>query len=421
MFTHFRSDFLKNLLTLVSGTGIAQAISLLSAPIVARYFSPEDFTIFALFNSTAAILSVIATARYELAVPLPAKDEESKSILLLSVLVNLFVSCLSFLLIAIFLQINNGFEAAIWFYLLPVSVMATGCYNAFNYWSTRKKTFQLNALARITMAAATSGISIFIGFWNGETYGLILGLIVGQILGAMLLMWPWISAGRIFFSGITLNTAKKQAQKHVSFLKVNTPHALIDTLQDHGVVYVLTYFFIEAVTGWYTFAFRIIKAPVGLIGSAFYQLFYQKLAEAKNAGKNLQPLVLQMYWRLAIIGVPFFGLFFVFAPQLFEFVFGPRWSEAGKIAQILTPWICLNFILSPVSSITLVCNRQKAAFAITLVDSSVRLFALVIGGIFNNYTLSFIIISASCSFVMIFGLWWYYVIAGNPFNKVHAA
>lgn len=410
---HLRSDFLKNLITLVSGTAVAQGLSLLVSPILSRYYSPEEFTVFALFNSTAAILGVIATARYELAVPLPKMDSHARAILKLSVLITLSVASISLFGVVVFRLLSGPFDSSAWFYLIPISVLANGLYNAFNYWSTRQKTFKKNALGRVVMSIGMASTSVILGYFSGEAYGLILGLIIGQVLGSLVMIGPWIFNRSTFFTDVTQPEMRSQAKKYSSFFRVNTPHALLDAFQDHGVVYLLTYFFIEAVTGWYSFAFRILKAPVGLIGSAFYQLFYQKLSEAKNQGLDLQPIVLSMYKRLAFIGFPFFLVLFLFTPELFEWVFGNRWKEAGIIAQILVPWLFLNFILSPVSSITLVCNRQKAAFLITILDSTIRLFALIIGGIMEDYHLSFVIISTFCSLLMIFGLWWYYFIAGN--------
>jgi Na+/proline symporter len=104
---------------------------------------------------------------------------------------------------------------------------------------------------------------------------------------------------------------------HKSFFRVNSPHALLDSIQDNGVVYLLSYYFVEAVTGWYSFAFRILKAPVGLIGSAFYQVFYQKLSQVKNEGADLRPLVKKMYLRMFLIGFPGFLLLFLFTPEIF--------------------------------------------------------------------------------------------------------
>lgn len=59
-----RSEYRRNIITLVTGTTIAQAIPVAISPVLTRLFSPDDFGFFAVYFSTATVLSVIATARY---------------------------------------------------------------------------------------------------------------------------------------------------------------------------------------------------------------------------------------------------------------------------------------------------------------------------------------------------------------------
>lgn len=60
--TSFRGDVLR----LVSGTGIAQLIAILAAPILTRINGPKAFGVAALFASLTAIISVVACLRCEL-------------------------------------------------------------------------------------------------------------------------------------------------------------------------------------------------------------------------------------------------------------------------------------------------------------------------------------------------------------------
>jgi O-antigen/teichoic acid export membrane protein len=60
-----KSEFSRNVLTLMTGTTIAQAIPIAISPILTRIYTPEDFGMFALYMSTASLFSVIATGRYE--------------------------------------------------------------------------------------------------------------------------------------------------------------------------------------------------------------------------------------------------------------------------------------------------------------------------------------------------------------------
>ena len=49
-----KSEFAKNVITLISGTAIAQALSLIFSPIISRIYNPEDFGFFAIFMSVVS-------------------------------------------------------------------------------------------------------------------------------------------------------------------------------------------------------------------------------------------------------------------------------------------------------------------------------------------------------------------------------
>ena len=200
---------------------------------------------------------------------------------------------------------------------------------------------------------------------------------------------------------------------------INTPHAFMDSLQNNGVVYLIMYFFSKAILGSYAFAFRVLKAPVGLIGNAIYQVFYQKASEAKNSGLPLQPLVRRIYRNLFLIGFPVFLLLFIFAIPIFTFVFGNEWKVSGEIAQILMPWLFLNFMAAPVSSVAIIMNKQKEAMFITFVDITIKVIAIIIGGLANDFKLAFMIMSASTSILLIYALFWYHKIAGTVSSKTY--
>ena len=67
---------LRNVITLITGTAIAQAIPIAISPVLTRIYSPDDFGVFALYLSITSIIAIVATGRYELAITLPAKNEE---------------------------------------------------------------------------------------------------------------------------------------------------------------------------------------------------------------------------------------------------------------------------------------------------------------------------------------------------------
>jgi hypothetical protein len=61
----------------------------------------------------------------------------------------------------------------------------------------------------------------------------------------------------------------------------------------------------------------------------------------------------------------------------------------------------------------IIMNRQKEAMMITFVDIALRITSIVIGGFYGDFRLAFILMSISCSGLLIFALYWYYRI-GSP-------
>jgi len=106
LFPH--SEFSRNVLTLMTGTTIAQAIPIAISPILTRIYTPEDFGVFAL-----------------------------------SIIISFFISLITLIIVFVFnIQITNllgNKEISNWLYFIPITVLLTGVYQSFNYWSNRKK------------------------------------------------------------------------------------------------------------------------------------------------------------------------------------------------------------------------------------------------------------------------------------------
>jgi O-antigen/teichoic acid export membrane protein len=186
-----KSEFSRNVLTLITGTTIAQAIPIAISPILTRIYTPADFGVFALYMSIASIMSVIATGRYELAIMLPKKDEDAINIVALSLMISFFISLVSLMIVFIFnSQITNllgNHEISNWLYFIPITVLLTGIYQSFNYWSNRKKHYKRLALSRVLQSGTTSSANLGMGYYGFGSSGLILGGVLGQGIAVTML------------------------------------------------------------------------------------------------------------------------------------------------------------------------------------------------------------------------------------------
>src|SRR6478752_7286707 len=124
-----RSGYSKNIITLVTGTTLAQAIPIAISPILTRLYTPEDFGVFAIYFSASTVLAVFATGKYEMAITLPEDREQSRHLVQLSVLIAAILSLFLLVVVLLFKDIIRtgiGLEQDYILYLLPISTFLIG-------------------------------------------------------------------------------------------------------------------------------------------------------------------------------------------------------------------------------------------------------------------------------------------------------
>jgi O-antigen/teichoic acid export membrane protein len=123
----------------------------------------------------------------------------------------------------------------------------------------------------------------------------------------------------------------------------------------------------------------MMRVPLALVGQSIGQVFFNRCSEMYNRNNSIFPLVIKTMRTLFLIGfIPFMVLFFWGEP-LFQFMFGNGWSESGRIVEILAITLFLNFIISPISTIPIILNKQRPMFVIGIIAG---VFHLISFGLF---------------------------------------
>ncbi len=406
-----KSEFVKNVFALFTGTVLAQVIPIAVAPLLTRIYSPQDFGLLAIYVSLSGLFGIIATGRYELAIVLPKEDKDALSLFALSIILSFIIAALTLFLVIIFgSQIANWYnEPKIeqWLLLIPVTVLFTGIYQALNYYATRKKRFGNISVSKVADSLTNALVKVLVGFKTIGAGGLILGNIIGQIAGSLALLQSFWEKGIVRQIITGRQNISVQARHYSDFLKINSIHAFSDVLAVTLLIFFISSFFGSAVVGLYALAMRIIKVPTGFIGGSVSQVFYQKASEKYANNEEIKPMVIKMLGSLALISAPVFALIILFGPNLFAFVFGEGWREAGEYAQILSPWIFLSFIISPISQIPIIVNKQKENFLISLVGHVLIIGSILYGGlVLEDIKTTLLILSLLQMLFLIFVVIW---------------
>lgn len=415
---YLRSEFFRNALTLVSGTTIAQFIAILVTPILSRIYSTEDFGELSLFMSITGILSVVSTMRYEMAVMLPEKEDDAVNVMALSFLITTAWSVLSLFALFLFGDLISGFfgdtKSGGYIYLVPLVVLMLGFIQVLNFWSLRIKTFNNNAYSRIGNATVNNGLALGLGVFVKGSFGLLIGYFFAQVTSLFVLSRSLFKNRRKLIEQVSWAKMKKNAYRYRNFPKINASHALVGSFQENGIIFFMKNFFGTSVLGSYSFAYRLLSVPGSLISSAISQVLMEKATKSMNNGESIKPMVMRIYKIVFLLGAPLFLILFLFAPDIFAFIFSEKFREAGVIAQILTPWMFLNFIANSASGIPIIYNRLGIPFLFTCIDILLKVLSLFIGWYFKSYHIGFMVMSISGSILLLVTFAWIFSLISKP-------
>lgn len=352
------SEFGKNVITLFAGSTLAQALPIAVSPILTRLYTPDDFGVFAVFFSLTTLFSTIITARYELAIVLPHEDHEAVSLEKLCFLLAGGMSFLLLLIVFIFhdslleLLGNDGLDY--WLYAAPFSIFFSGIIQTLSYRLNRNKKFKHIALLKLSQTGSTSVTHLVLGWLSYLKSGLIVGTLMGQGI-AITFQWKIAQTHNMF----DLNGIKRVARKYKNFALYNMPAALLDKASTSLPVFFLSRIFDKKITGFFGLVERVIGAPVSLISYSFSQVLLEDIATRHKNNLPVQNRILRVLGTLFVIGLVPFSILFFYSPQLFAFVFGQAWLEAGEYGSVLSIAFFMRFCISPLSMIFIATNNLK--------------------------------------------------------------
>lgn len=347
-----KTEFIKNSVTLITGTILAQIIPIALQPILRRIFDPSDFGLFAIYSTLLGIIVAIATLKYESTVMLPRKDEDAANLVVGSVLTALLMSliiCLVFFLFGS--HIINYFdlpsEMSDWLLILPISIFIFSAYQVMNYWLIRKKAYKVSSFNKVVRRGAEGGVQWGAGMFIPKS-----GLIIGNIVGDLVNFLTGII--QLKRTGFNLKWIKKVKiialmKRYKDFPLYSTLPAFLNTLSVSVPVLLINKFYGEEVTGYFDLSRMVLALPLALVSVSISQVLFQNLSERIREQMTIRPLILKTAKMLGLVAIVMVIAGYFFSVPVFKFVFGERWETSGVMTQILIAAYALKFIVSPLS------------------------------------------------------------------------
>jgi O-antigen/teichoic acid export membrane protein len=360
--------FARNVSILVGGTAMAQAIAVAASPALTRLYRPSDFGVLQVFISLTGFIMVIAAGRYEFALLLPEEEQSAFDLLGVAIVCVGLTTIATALIVALFHWCPSMLPAGVlvlkgYLWLLPVSVCGGGLYQALSYRAMRQNAYGQIAVTKLTQVAAMVAIQLAAGLVIRGPLGLLTGDAVGRITGSGKFLRELGRNHLVQIRGMRVSRMIRLALRYRDYPLVSTWGGLLNA---SGLA--LPSLFLAACygaqyTGWFALVNRVLGVPAALIGASIAQVYTSQAATlARVDPQRLLYIFLETTRRMLYLGLVPCAVFTIFAPWVFQTIFGRVWREAGEYARYLAFMCYAGFINSPVTLTLNVLQRQRTQF-----------------------------------------------------------
>ena len=396
-------SFLGQIVSVIGGAGGAQMVSLVVAPLSSRIYAPAEYGILGLWSAIIALLVIFSTLRYEAALPVVEKGEGELFIASVSSSV---IFCFLLFLGGVFFGyfFSNGKYFLGWeigyLYLLLICLLLNSLNNIMASWLIRAKMFAGLSASRIWQSLVGAACSLAFGYFGFGVYGLFFGVVVGYIASLVVMNNCAQVNFLLRFKMASFGKVLNEAIINYRFPLYNSVSVFINSASVYIPIFYLSKYFGNESVGFFSMCSRVILLPGILIGGAIAPVFLSR-AVLENKKGRLSFFVEAVFLGVVAIDVFFVAFLYLFGDKLFLIAFGGAWERSGVYALAMVPWLFFNFILTPISGLSMILGRQKLDLIFQISLLFVRVISLELGRYYKSDVVLLFCFSIS-SAVMLF-------------------
>ena len=351
------SGYLRNIGFQSGGNILAQAINIVSLPLITRLFHPADFGAFNLFMQFMALTTILISLRVEHVVMLPKTDDQAKELVGFVAGFGM-MSCAGLTGICLGLVVAGliPIEYQIWALILPMTSFLIVFAQAAQQLSQRSEDFRKSGMSEVANRAGNGLVSIGAGLLGLPGVWLGVATATGFASKILVVGGAFKSVSFAPMRGALTGRTRIRAQ--------GLEKLLGSMILSHGMLAVTTlapltyigYRYGEDLTGQFALVLGTLALPTTLIGNAVGQVFYQRASQLFANGSAFSALLLANSRLLLFIALPAFLLVALASPFLYPLIFGSQWYIAGETAQIYAVAAAFSFMTAPFDRSGLIVN-----------------------------------------------------------------
>lgn len=369
----------KNILILMTGTVLAQLVTVGVSPILTRIFSPNDFGLLAEITSYVAILSVFASLRLDLVI---FEIEQKYFEILTSIVITLSIT-IGIILFFILLSFGSFFIQFSTVILTVIGLIFLSISNALINLLNVKGKYHLMSKIKFFTAIIASTTSIFFGYILKDSYGIIYGPLGGYLFTILVVI-----RSKNFYFKTHMKYIKPIFKKYWRYPSFILPSTLFSEISSNLPIVLITRIFEKSLAGHFLLAQKVTTLPFTFIGNAISEVYKKESAEAINVKGDCRDVYIKTFKKLFVVGIISATSAYVFSKYLFVLVFGREWLISAQLSSYFAVMCFFQIISSPLSHTIIYKNSHNRDLYLQIFRFAGTILGFVLGYLNDDFILS---------------------------------
>ena len=349
-----KSNYINNIIKLLTGTFAAQLIVILFSPIFTRLYTPAEIGFYSSILAYTAFIAPLINGRYEFLIVSAKTDLEAKQFAYLSFIICTFFTLIISIALFSLKLLKVEFLSDVYFIyilLIIVIIYSNGLTNIFTQYNNRLKQYKLIAQVTVNRSLAQVVLQFIFGLFKLGSLGLSLSIVVGIFVGLKKQINISIGSFRGLFN-VSKTNILNLFKINIRQLWVSLPAAVLNTSANNLLLPIITFKYGLVISGFYYISSRILAMPVQVFGSTLGKVYYEQACRENEKYGRCSKSFLKTILLALIFMLPICLIAYFYSEKIVSLVFGEGWAETAQIIVILVPYyfiraITLSIIMTP--------------------------------------------------------------------------
>ena len=365
---------------LIAATISTQVLQFVTMWLLARWYTPADIGLLSQFSAYVLLFVPWAAACFPSAFALAAATDRTSLFQLSTLAILCSALAGSLLLPLLHAQLWQAMALPTVMLLISVfaAIVAACLFAALQQWNYSQQHFVVVAKIMLVSAMLLAAGRILLGMQDAAIT-LLIGLTLA-VPGFSLLMLAVCTGFPQWRQRLDQGLIRRLLHQYREFPRYQMPQQMLNAFSQNLPLLMLGIWYSATDAGFYGLALACLGAPALLVNRSVGDVIFPRFARLKDQPTQLSALFMRSSLLLLALSTLPFLLFLSAGPELFSWIFGSTWWQAGQFAQLLAPWFWLVGVNAPALKLLVVLRQQKRTLQLNVLTFVLRTMAVYLCG-----------------------------------------